>query len=75
MRVQEVDEFMNKQRSRARYCHWQRATAGRVDGNGRAAAIGSHFRHGEGFAKISELEEKSARRLGSGPHNGSFRAV
>ena len=34
-----------------------------------------HFRRGEEFAKISELEEKSARRLGSGPHNASFRAV
>jgi len=76
MNVQEVYEFMNKERlavlSTVTDSGLPQAA---LMGNGRDTAIGSHFRHGEEFEKISELEEKSARRLGSGLHKGSFRAI
>src|SRR5208283_3856739 len=60
---------------RARHCHRQRATASRIDGHGGDSAIGNHIRHGKEFAKISELEKKSARRLGGWLHDGSYRAI
>jgi hypothetical protein len=76
MSVKEVYEFMNQD---------QLAVLSTVtdsgqpqaafDGNGGDTTSGSHFRHGEEFAKISQLEGKSPRRLSGWLHNASFRAI